>query len=46
MYEVCGEVVSRHRESGAESLNGSAAQEATWVKVLNNHHKVVPKAAL
>ena len=33
MFEGCGEGVSRHRESGAESLNGSAAQEAIWVKV-------------
>ena len=39
MFGGCGEVVPRHRESGAESINGSAAQEAIGVKVLNNHRE-------
>ena len=39
LFEGCGEVVSRYRESGAELLNGSAAQEAIGLKVLNSHHE-------
>ena len=46
MFEGCGEVVSRHRESGAESPNGSAAQEVIGVKVLNTTMEMELKAAL